>query len=182
MSTVETGTVHRLGEAPPPESLTEVLNAARAALEQEFQTAQVLDLKARGLATLGAQWFGIAQAVAAVAYATKKPDTVMLVLVAIAASAGAGALGKLFFNCWNVWKLRNTVVVTPKGLLQMREAVFSEASATKLVDHYAARLKDRRETNRSRADALGRAEIWWFVAMGVPAIELGLALATRLFS
>jgi hypothetical protein len=51
-----------------------------------------------------------------------------------------------------------------------------------LVDHYAARLGDRRKTNAVRAKNLKVAQRWWLFAMGVPFIELGLALATRLFA
>lgn len=174
--------MHPVGEAPSPEPLTEVLNTARAALDQEFQIAQFVDTKARGLVTLGGQWFAVAQAVAAVAFATKKPQDWMLWAVGITAVAGAAALGFLFFLCWKVWKLRNEAAVSPRGLLEMRKAVLSEASATKLVDHYAAMLQDRRKTNVKRADALHCAQIAWFFAMGIPFVELGLALATRLLA
>jgi len=140
----------------------------------------VLDTKARGLVTLGAQWFAIAQAVAAVAFATHKPATGMLVAVGIAALAGGVALGFLCYFCWRVWAIREQPAVSPRGLLTMLDKVTADASPRLLVDHYAAMLRDRRNVNKSRADALDSAQIAWVFAMVVPFVELGLALATRL--
>jgi hypothetical protein len=178
---VETGTANP-AEAQLPASLGEVLNTARAALDQEFQIAQLLDAKARGLVTLAGQWFAIAQAVAAVAFATHKPHTWMLWAVGISALVGAVAVGFLFVFSWNVWKIRDEPAVSPRGLLQMRDVAEHDPSATKLIDHYAALLRDRRATNKARADALADAQAAWFFAMGLPFIELGFAVATRLFA
>lgn len=169
-------------EAQVPESFGEVLNTARAALDQEFQIAGVLDAKARGLVTLAGQWFAIAQAVAAVAFATHKPHTWMLWAVGITALLGAIALGFLFVFAWNVWKIREEPAVSPRGLLQMRDVAEHDPSPTKLIDHYAAMLRDRRATNTTRGNALECAQTAWFFAMGIPLIELGVALATRLFT
>lgn len=178
---MEAGRIHHLGKDSPPPDLTEVLSTARAALDQEFQISQFLDTKARGLVTVAAQWFGIAQAVAAVAYATKKPETWMLLSVAGVALAGAVALGVVCVYCWKAWKIRDEFAVSPMALLKMRDAISKDGSPAQLVDHYAARLKDRRSTNAQRADAVSGAEIAWFFAMAIPLVEIGLALATRLF-
>lgn len=169
-------------EASLPESLNQVLTTARGAVDQEFQVAQLLDTKARGLVTLGGQWFAIAQAVAAVAFATQKPHTWMLIVVGLTALAGAVALSFLFVFAWKVWKIRDQPAVSPRGLLEMRDEAEADPSSTKLVDHYAALLRDRRVANTARADALEHAQVAWFFAMGIPFIELGFALATRLLA
>jgi hypothetical protein len=172
-----------VAEKPSPEVLPEVLNTARAAVEQEFQISERLDTKARALITLSGQWFAVAQAVSAVAFTTEKPRDWMLWTVAGTALAGGIALGLLFFFCWRVWRIRDEEAVSPRGLLQMHSAAVNDPNATKLlVEHYAAMLRDRRTTNKSRADALAVAQGWWFVAMALPFVQLGFALATRLFA
>ena len=169
-----------VGNEPPIQGLSEVLSTARAAVEQEFQIAERLDSKARGLVTIGAQWFAVAQAVAAVAYATHRPHTWMVWAVGGIAFVAAAALATLFVFCSMVWSIRDEEAVSPRGLLQMRDAVLHEQALVKLVDHYASILRDRRVTNRSRADALATAQWTWFAAMALPLLELGFALATRL--
>jgi hypothetical protein len=83
------------------------LNTARAAVEQEFLISERLDTKARALVVLAGQWFAVAQAVSAVAFATKKPHDWMLWTVAGTALVGAIALALLFFFCWRVWRIRD---------------------------------------------------------------------------
>ncbi|MEA2395856.1 MAG: hypothetical protein QOJ82_3747 [Solirubrobacteraceae bacterium] len=178
-----TSTTSPVAQQPPPEALSEVLSTARAAVEQEFQISERLDAKARALVTLAGQWFAVAQAVSAVAFATKKPHDWMLWTVAGTALAGGIALGLLFFFCWRVWRIRDEPAVSPRGLLQMHSAAVRDPDAAKLlVEHYAAMLRDRRKTNKSRADALAVAQGWWLVAMALPFVQLGFALATRLFA
>jgi hypothetical protein len=172
-----------VAEQPPPEVLSEVLHTARAAVEQEFQISERLDSKARALITLAGQWFAVAQAVSAVAFTTTKPHDWMLWTVGGTALAGGIVLGLLFFFCWRVWRIRDEEAVSPRGLLQMHSAAVRDRNAVKLlVEHYAAMLRDRRATNKSRADALAVAQGWWFVAMALPFVQLGFALATRLFA
>jgi len=167
---------------PPPEAVSEVLNAARAAVEQEFAIAERLDAKARGLVTLAGQWFAVAQAVSAVAFATKDAEDWMLFAVGGTALAGAVTLGLLFVFCWRVWQVRDQPAVTPNGLMQMHATAASDPEAAKLlVQHYAAILRDRRAPNKKRSDALRVAQGLWFVAMALPLGQLGFALATRLF-
>ena len=176
-------TLQTVAKTDPPEDLSEVLTAARAALDQEFQVSERLDAKARGLATQAGQWFAVAQAVSAIAYSTKDAKDWMLYSVAGTALAGAVALGVTFFFCWRVWKVRDEPAVHPRGLQQMRAAALADAEAgSKLVDHYASHLADRRKTNKQRADALETAQWLWFFAVALPLVQLGLALATRLFA
>ena len=96
-----------MGNDDPPEVLPEVVSAARAAVEQEFQISERLDSKARGLVVLAGQWFAVAQAVSAVAYSTKNPHDWMLYTVAGLAAAGAVALGATFVFAWKVWRVRD---------------------------------------------------------------------------
>lgn len=170
-------------DPPPPATLSEVLATARAALDQEFHIAERLDAKARGLVTLAAQWFGIAQAVSAVAFTTKQPHDWMLWTVGGTALAGGIALGALCIYCWHVWRVRDEPAISPAGLLQMHDAATQKPEAAKLlVQHYASMLRDRRKTNNARVDALGAAQFVWFAAMALPFVQLAFALATRLFA
>jgi len=173
-----------VAEQPSPDApLAEVLATARAAVDQAFQISERLDAKARGLATVAAQWFAVAQAVSAVAFATSEARDWMLWSVGGTALSGGIALAALFFLCWRVWKIRDEQAVSPRGLIQMHEAAMNDPNAPKLlVDHYASLLRDRRKTNESRANALADAQLVWFAAMALPLIQLGFALATRLFA
>lgn len=175
--------------APPSEdnpssnALSEVLTDARAAVDQEFEVTQRLDAKARGLVTVAAQWFGIAQAVSAVAFTTKQPHDWMLWTVGGTAFLGAVALGALFLHSSRVWSIRDEPAVSPKGLLQMQAAARSDPKAIELlIQHNASILRDRRLSNKTRADHLATAQWVWFIAMALPLVQLGFALATRLFS
>jgi hypothetical protein len=167
----------------PPEALAEVVHTARAAVEQEFQISERLDSKARGLVTLAGQWFAVAQAVSAVAYATKTPHDWMLYAVAGLAATGAIALGFTFLFAWRVWRVRDEGAVSPGGLDQMKARALQDPNTMSLlVDHYASLLRDRRKTNKTRAEALTKAQWIWFAAMALPLIQVGFALATRLFA
>lgn len=179
---MEVSAPHPVIEGPSPESLSEVLSVARAAVDQEFSIAERLDAKARSLVTISAQWFAVSQAVAAVAFSAHKPHDWMLWTVGGTAVVGACALSTLFILCSDVWKIRDEEAVSPRGLLQMLDTALTESAVTKFVQHYASLLQDRRKTNKSRSEALDRAQIAWFVAMAVPLLELGFALATRLFA
>jgi len=159
----------------PSDGLAEVLNAARAAVEQEFEISERLDSKARGLATTAGQWFAVVQAVSAIAYSANKADETLLYGVAGTAALGAVLLSVTFCFCWSVWKVRDEPAVSPGGLMQMKQ---SEPDL--LVDHYATMLRDRRATNKQRVDALQVAQLVWFGAMALPLVQLGFALATRL--
>ena len=65
----------------------------------------------------------------------------------------------------------------------MKTAALEDPEAMSLlVDHYASHLRDRRTTNKTRADALTVAQWLWFVAVALPLAQLGFALATRLFA
>ena len=166
-----------MGAPQPPRDVSEAVAAARAAVDQEFQISERLDAKARGLVVVAGQWFAIAQAVSAIAYSTKDAHDWMLYWVAGTAVAGGAFLALTFVFCWNVWKLRNEPAVSPRGLMQMKEA-----DPALLVDHYASILEDRRVTNSKRRRALEVAQLLWFGAMALPLIQLGFALATRLFA
>lgn len=171
-----------MGEDDPPEIMPEIVSTARAAVDQEFQISERVDGKARGLVVLAGQWFAVAQAVSAVAYSTKNPDDWMLYAVAGLAAAGAITLGLTFVFAWKVWQVRDEEAVSPGGLQQMKTTALEDPHAMGLlVDHYASHLRDRRKTNRERSDALTVAQWIWFAAMALPLIQIGFALATRLF-
>lgn len=165
------------------QDLTQVVDVSRAALEQEFQISERLDAKARGQVTLAGQWYAVVQAVAAVAFAARGVDREWLFAVSATAVLGGLALAGAVTLSWRVWRLHDEDAVSPKGLLEMKaEATRDDGEVLELlVTHYASKLQSRRETNRSRSDALKCAERLWFVAMGLPLVELVLALCARLF-
>ncbi len=172
-----------MGGDDSPQVLAEVVSAARAAVDQEFQISERLDGKARGLVVLAGQWFAVAQAVSAVAYSTKNPNDWMLYAVASLAAVGAIVLGLTFVFVWKVWRVRDEEAVSPRGLEQMKVAALGDPDAMGLlVDHYASHLRDRRATNKVRSEALTAAQWIWFAAMALPLIQIGFALATRLFA
>lgn len=171
-----------MSDDEPPAALPEVLNTARAAVDQEFQISERLDSKARGLVVLAGQWFAVAQAVSAIAYSTKDAHDWMLYCVAGTAAAAAVALGFTFFFAWQVWKVRPEEAVSPGGLMQMKAVADDPGSMGSLIDHYATTLRNRRLANKRRSNALEVAERVWFAAMAFPLLQLGFALATRLFA
>jgi hypothetical protein len=164
--------------------LSEVVNVARAAVEQEFQISERLDTKARGQVTLAGQWFAVAQAVSAVAYAAPGVGGWLLYAVGGAALVGAGLLICTFLESSKVWRVREEDALHPKGILQLKSrATHEDADAMEVaVEHYASLLQGRRRTNKLRTEALEAAERVWLAAMAVPLAQLILALAARLFS
>jgi hypothetical protein len=165
------------------ENLAEVLSLARSALDQEFAVTERLDSKARGQITLAGQWFAVAQAVSAIAFSASHSRHWLLVAIGGIALLGGILLACLFFLSASVWRLRREPAVSPRALLDMKQTAYDPESDLQaaLIDHYASMLQDRRLTNRARADALSRAEWLWYVTMGIPLLELGFALAARLF-
>jgi hypothetical protein len=163
--------------------LTEVVNFARTAVEHEFQISERLDAKARGQVTLAGQWFAVVQAVSAVALGAKGVDGWLLYAVGVTALIGGVVLAFAFLQSARVWKLRDEDAVHPKGILELKERAESdEAGALAVtVQHYASLLQDRRRTNKLRAEALETAETLWLASMALPLVQLGFALAARLF-
>lgn len=173
-----------VGSEKQEQGLTEVVNVARGAVEQEFQISERLDAKARGQVTLAGQWFAVVQAVSAVAFAVKGASEGLLWAVGVSAVLGAGLLARTFICSSRVWKVRPEGAVHPQGLLDLEaRALANEADGLSvMVHHYAAILQDRRLANKTRADALEASQMWWFLAMGVPLVQLILALAARLLT
>jgi hypothetical protein len=165
------------------EGLSEVVIVARGAVEQEFQVSERLDAKARGQVTLAGQWFAIVQAVSAVAFAAKAVEGSLLYVVGALALAGGALLARTFWVSSKVWKVRDEDAVHPHGILQLKSKAEAEgADAMEVaIQHYASILQSRRGTNRLRVEALEKAEWWWPWAMGVALVQLGFALAARLF-
>lgn len=99
------------------------------------------------------------------------------------ALVGGLLLGAVFWQSWKVWQLRDEDAVHPQGILQLKqEAETDDANALDVaIRHYASQLQSRRRTNGQRADALEAAQRLWLAAMAVPLLQLGLALAARLF-
>lgn len=164
--------------------LAEVINVARAAVEQEFQVSERLDAKARGQVTLAGQWFAVAQAVSAVAFAVKGVEGWLLYAVGATALVGGALLVIMFVQTSKVWRVREEDAVHPRGILQLKErALNDDAGALEVtVQHYARILQGRRRTNKLRADALEKAEKIWLLAMAAPLLQLGFAIAARLFA
>ena len=165
------------------QSLAEVIAVARAAVEQEFQITERLDAKARGQVTLAGQWFAIAQAVSAVAFAAKGGEGLLLWLVAATAVIGGGVLVIVFVKSAQVWRLREEKALSPQGILQLRDKALADESPLEATTrHYASTLQKRRATNVDRRTALECAETWWYAGMAFPLVQIILALAVRLFA
>ncbi len=177
--------VNPLGMAQEEQTqgLQEVVNVARAAVEQEFQISERLDVKARGQMMLAGQWFAVVQAVSAVAFAVRGADGWLLYLVGVVALMGGGLLACTFVRSSRVWKVREEPALHPEGILDLKaRAEADDAEAFDVaIRHYASLLLDRRQTNKKRWDALEGAESLWVWAMAIPLLQLGLALAARLF-
>lgn len=165
------------------ESLTEVVSVARSAVEQEFQVSERLDGKARGQVTLAGQWFAVAQAVSAVAFAAKGVDGWLLYAVGLAALVGGVLLVATFVMSSRVWKVQSEDAVHPHGILQLRQRALDDddGALDVAIRHYASLLQSRRLTNKTRVQALETAEKLWPWAMAPPLVQIGFALAARLF-
>lgn len=162
------------------EELKRVLDVGESAIAHQFQVAERLDAKARGLVALAGAWFAVTQAVAGVAYSSK-PGTVWLVLLLIATLAGGLALVATFFFCYRVWTPRVEQELTHSGFRQLVDEALERDPALidELVNFYQRVIGYRRQNNKDRVKNLKHAQKAWWVAVSLTFSELIFALLTR---
>lgn len=172
-----------LTKIPDGGDLGPVIDAAKAALDLEDQRADRLDSKARNQMTLAGTWFGVVQAVAVFALASKTPVG-WVISIAATAVLGGVTLGLAMWASNEVWKLRPLPAITQETLEDMVLAVKMnpETFATQLVQQYRHLLGHAQATNEKRADFLDVATRWWWATLAIGLAELALALLTRALS
>ncbi|MCP9490253.1 MAG: hypothetical protein MSC31_10310 [Solirubrobacteraceae bacterium MAG38_C4-C5] len=164
------------------EGLKQVVEAARKALDQEFQRAERYDAKARGQMTLAGSWFAVVQAVAAVSLRGDTPP-VWATAIAIAAVVAGIALFTAMRRSARVWKLRPQPAVNQETLEDMLLSAEREPErfGRQLVLLYRNLLGKAQQVNADRASALeGATGAWWW-ALALAFAELAVALASRVF-
>ena len=171
-----------IGGGPSGDDLRQIIDAARGALDLEFQRAERLDAKTRGQVTLAGSWFAVVQAVAAVALGERAATGWIGAIAGTAVVAGV-ALVVSIARAADVWKLRPQPAVDQATLGDMLTAAEREPDTfgRQLVQLYRNLLGHAQAANESRALALDRAtKAWWF-ALVLGLVELAIALASRIF-
>lgn len=169
-------------DGPRGDDLRPVVEAARAALDQEFQRAERFDSKTRGQMTLAGTWFAVVQAVAAVALRDNTPTAWV-----IAIAAGAGIAGIALFwsmrSSAQVWKLREQPAVNHETLEDMLAAAERDPATfgRQLVQLYRNLLGHAQDVNERRAAAVDSATTAWWWALALAFGELVVALMSRIF-
>jgi len=169
-------------EGASGEGLKQVVEAARKALDQEFQRAERYDAKSRGQMTLAGSWFAIVQAVAAVSL-RGDTSTGWAIAIAVAAVVAGFALFSAMRRSAQVWKLRPQPAVDQQTLEDMLLSAEREPDrfGRQLVQLYRNLLGKAQQVNSDRADAFERATGAWWWALALAFVELGIALASRIF-
>jgi len=165
-------------EEAPSEDLKQVLDTARAAMDQEFARAERFDSKARDRATLAGSWYAVVQAAAALSLSTQT-HTWWIVGVAAEAVLGAIALVVVLYGTMQVAKLRTRPSVGEETLEAMKLAAGSDDFAAKSIDMYRDLLYRAQEANDQRADALDRKRYSWWPVLLIGVAELLTALLSR---
>lgn len=171
-----------LEHGAPGEGVKQVVEAARSALDQEFQRAERYDAKTRGQMTLAGSWFAVVQAVAAVSLRGDTPTGWALAIAAAAVIAGV-ALFWAMRKSARVWRLRPQPAVNQETLEDMLSSVDREPErfGHQLVGLYRNLLGNAQAVNAERASALeGATGAWWW-ALLLAFAELAIALASRVF-
>ena len=157
------------------------VDAARAAIEQEFKIAERLDAKSRNQLAVIAGFFAVAQSAAAITLratfdATRSGYLVALLIVA-AISGGIAILAVLLLHL-KAWRLQDEEDVAPEGLREMLAAARDPGRdfAADLMEHYADILTTRRGNNRKRVSTIDSARPWVIVAAMTTLLELALAI------
>lgn len=159
-----------------------VFDVARAAVAQQFQISERLDNKARGIVTIAAAWFALVQAVANNAFTIPGLDEWWKHSIVIAAGVGALMLICTAVCCAFVWNLRVDTEIAPEGLVEMHtDARRGGDLREKLLLHYAVVLRDRHAQNQKRVTWYKRGQVFWYLAMLAPLVELGFAFAAHAF-
>jgi hypothetical protein len=164
------------------DDLRYVVEAARTALDQEFQRAERYDTKARGQMTLAGSWFAVVQAVAAVALRGNTPTGWIIAIASAAAIAGVALFAAMRTSA-KVWSLRQQPAVNQATLEDMLVAAERDPQAfgRQLVQLYRHLLGHAQEVNERRADAVDAATSVWWWALGLTLVELAIALLSRVF-
>lgn len=157
------------------------IDAARAAIEQEFKIAERLDAKSRNQLAVIAGWFAVAQSAAAIALRAAVDATDSGFLTAgliLSAVAGGVAVFVVLLLHLRAWRLHDEEDVAPEGLREMLSAARdpSRDFAADLIEHYADVLGTRRANNVTRSKTFDNARPWVIVAAMTTLIELGLAI------
>jgi hypothetical protein len=164
------------------EDVKHVLDAARAALAQEFLIAERLDSKVRGQVTLAGAWYTVVQAVAGIALRDAGLSTGWKVAILVAAGFAGLAVVITVVQAYGVSKLRNETDLTPQAIRDFGEWAQSgdvDVGGT-LVGYYAEILEARQRTNEQRAAAFDQSAKTWFIALGLTFGELITALAAAI--
>jgi hypothetical protein len=175
------------------DDLKHVLDAARAALDREFQRAERFDAKARGQATLAGSWFAVTQAVVG---ASLRIDTPRGWLIAISAAfvVQALALAILLAASRRVWALQERPDIGAETLDHMEESATAgdPEFGKKAIEFYRYVLYHAQKANQTRAEALDpgkdaewrqkalAASIWWWTVLIVGFAEMAAALGSRI--
>jgi len=185
-------------EKPATDDLKHVLDAARAALDREFQRAERFDAKARGQATLAGSWFAVTQAVVAVGLRSETPRWWVAAVLAVLLLQGV-ALVMHLTACAKVWRLQGREDIGPATIAAMHGSVGDEDFGKRAIDLYCKILRGARAANRRRADALegvdetgdeaaeeattgsklGGARTWWWAVLGLGLAEMTLVVVSR---
>lgn len=179
------------------DDLKHVLDAARSALDREFQRAERFDAKARGQATLAGSWFAVTQAVAAVSsQAATTPKGWLIALVVILVFQAAALAGLLVMSA-RVWRLQERRDITDKTLEDMEKAAKAQdpTFASDTLGLYRYVLYYAQAANAKRAEAFeatndkwcsskrwASASSWWWPVLGLGFTEIFVALLSRVFS
>lgn len=157
------------------------IEAARAAIEQEFKIAERNEAKSRNLLGAIAAWFAVVQpaAVFALRDSANTTETGYLVasLIIAAAVAGAAAFVVLVLHV-RAWGLKDEEDVAPEGLHEMLAAARDPHRdfASDLITHYSDLLTTRRANNAARAHTFDIARRWVIVAAMTTLVELAVAV------
>ncbi len=164
----------------PDDDLKQVLDTARAALDQEFARAERYDSKARDRATLAGSWYAVVQAATALSL-TEHTATGWVIAIASEALVGAFALVMVLYGMTQVAKLRTRPTVSDETLEAMKLAALGhdEEFGVKSIDLYRNLLFHAQELNDERAAALDSGQIWWWAVVLVGIAQLLTALLSR---
>lgn len=174
-------------ENVPPRAPTErealVVEAARAAIAQEFQIAERLDAKARNQIAVGGAWYALVQAAGSIAirqYLDRGgSDTLAFSAVLVLAGVSGFALAVSIAYCYGVWKLRDEKEMTPDAIEAMAESARDPDAdlLSMFVQHYRFILWHRRANNALRARNFKRSTPWWVASLLFGLAELIAAVA-----
>jgi hypothetical protein len=170
------------GDVKSDEEMKLVVDAARAAVAQEFQIAERLDAKARNQMTVAGAWYAVVQTFAGITLRVliDSPDHhrwLFALIVAFAAVAGACLIVAMLYS-YGVWRLHQESEITHEGLGEMLDVARdpTDELGEKLVAHYQSILALRRLNNKKRAERFKHSVPWWIAALSLSLGELVLAL------